>query len=61
LPLAVFLAPASLVTEAGAFDWIFEKFDPLAGTGKKPDVANAGVAPKIPNPKSKIQNLKSKI
>jgi hypothetical protein len=28
LPLAVFLAPASLVKEAGAFDWIFEKFDP---------------------------------
>ncbi|MEG4852760.1 hypothetical protein QUB10_17955 [Microcoleus sp. B5-D4] len=51
---AVFLAPASLVREAGAFDWIFEKFDPKRGTGKKPDVANVGVAPKIPNPKSKI-------
>ena len=31
---AVFLAPASLVTEAGAFDWIFEKFPKAWGTRK---------------------------
>ena len=55
---AVFFAPASVVTETGAFDWIFEQFGKAWGTGKKPDVANAGET-KIPNQKSKIQNLKS--
>jgi len=63
---AVFLAPASVVTEAGAFDWIFEKLGKAWETGKKPDSANAGATPKIPNLKSNhagetatIPNLKS--
>ncbi len=51
---AVFLAPASVTTEAGAFGWIFEKLGKAWETGKKPDSANAGATPKIPNLKSKL-------
>ncbi|WP_373534919.1 hypothetical protein [Microcoleus sp.] len=44
-----FFGPRFCTTEAGAFDWIFEKLGKAWETGKKPDSANAGATPKILN------------